>query len=395
MKYGLAQLRRSLFWMIVVGGAAAAIYSLVLRPIDVRQCEVSVGVVSVDALGTGSVESRRVVDISFEVTGRVTRINVDQADRVKAGQELAAIDDRTFLADVALAEQGVLLAESTLQRLEADIERSRAVLKGAEDGLARVEPLVQSGVATRESLDVAEERHQVAVAELSRAHAAQFEGRESVATARRELDRAGAELERSVVRSPFDGVVLRRAREVGDVAVPGAAVLKLAATDTIWASVWVDETYLDSLATGLPASIALRSDPQRPVRGTVARIGREVDRETRELLVDVKFDDVPDKIAFGQRVDLWIELERKADVVRVPGRVVVEVEGRAGVFVARESRARFQALELGAHGRDFVEVLSGLSRESVVLDPRVKGSALLKDGDRIRLPDAGSAGASR
>lgn len=391
MKIRLTHVRRALTWLIVLGGGGAAVYSVALRPTEVRPAQVSIGTVLVEALGTGSVESRRTVGVSFEVTGRVTRIDVDQSDAVKEGQVLAAIDDRTFLAEVALAEQGVVLAESTLQRLEADIERSRAVLKGAEDGLRRVAPLVESGIATQEALDVAEERHDVAIAELSRARAAQLEGRQFIATAQAELARAQAELDRTVVRSPFDGLVLRREREVGDVAVPGSAVLKLAATDTVWATVWVDETYLDSLSPGLPARIALRSEPDRMVRGTVSRIGREVDRETRELLVDVSFDELPKKLAFGQRVDLWIELERRSDVLRIPARVVLEVGGREGVFVANGARAEFRALELGQRGRDFIEVKSGLTATSVVLDPRIgkKGGkhVLLEGGERIRLLD--------
>ncbi|MDC0585085.1 efflux RND transporter periplasmic adaptor subunit [Planctomycetota bacterium] len=345
MNTTLVRVRRNLPWLIVLGGGAAAVYFVALRPTEVWPYPVSTGTVSVEALGTGSVESRRMVQVSFEVTGRVTRIDVDQSDLVKQGQQLAVIDNRTFLAEVALAEQEVALAESTLDRLEADIERSRAVLKGAEEGLNRTRPLVESGVASQEALDVADERHKVASAELSRAEAARLEGGESIAAAQRELDRARAELDRTVVLSPFDGVVLHREREVGDVAVPGSAVLKLAATDTVWASVWVDETYLGSLATGLPARIALRSDPDRAVRGTVSRIGREVDRETRELLVDVSFDEVPEKLAFGQRVDLWVELARRPDVLRIPALAVIEVEGRVGAFVANGSRAEFRSLE--------------------------------------------------
>jgi len=385
------RVRRIAFWLIVLGGGIAVIYFLALRPTKVRTHAVTTGTVLVEALGTGSVESRRTISVSFEVAGRVTRIEVDQGDAVEEGQVLAAIDDRTFRAEVALAEQGVVLAEATLQRLAADIERSLAVLKGADDGLARIAPLVESGIASQEALDVADERQKVAGAELSRSRAAELEGRESIAAARRELDRARAELERTVVHSPFDGLVLRREREVGDVAAAGAAVLKLAATDTVWASVWVDETYLGALATGLPARIALRSDPERPVGGTVSRIGREVDRETRELLVDVSFDERPAKLAFGQRVDLWIELARRSNALRIPAGVVVWVDGREGVYVLDGSHAKFRALELGQRGREFVEVRTGLAATDVVIEPRIAKpggkQALLKDGERIHVLD--------
>ena len=385
MKNWQTHLRRIVTWLLLLGGVLAAVYFLFLKPIAVKPHRVSKGVVLVEALGTGSVESRRTIDVSFEVTARLVQIHVDQGDTVKKGQELASIDNATFKADVALAEQEVALTESTLRRLDADIERSRAVLKGADDGLERIRPLVESGAASEETLDVAEERQKVATAELARSQAAQLEGQEAVSTARRRLDRAQTAFDRTVVRSPFDGIVLRREREVGDVAVPGAAVLKLAATDTVWASVWVDETYLDTLKVGLPARIALRSDVEQTLQGKVARIGHEVDRETRELLVDVSFDKLPEKLVFGQRVDLWIELARTPDVVRVPARVVLQHDGQEGVFVAEGSRARFRPLEFGQKGRELAEVTRGLSLDDVVLDPSVAKNKLLRDGQRIRL----------
>lgn len=379
--------RSILTGVAAVAGVAAAIYYAVLRPTEVRSHPVVRETVLVEALGTGSVESRRTVSVGFEVTGRVTMIHVDQGDRVQKGQVLAAIDDHTFRAEIALAEQDVELAKSTSRRLDADITRAGAVLEGAEDGLERIRSLAARGAASEKDLDVAEERMKVAVAELARARAAQREALQAIAAADRRVDRAKAEFDRTIVSSPFDGVVIRREREVGDVAVPGAAVLRLAATDTLWASVWVDETYLGSLSVGLPARILLRSEPERALRGTVSRIGREVDRETRELLVDVAFDAAPETLVFGQRVDLWIELARASAVLCIPSGSVAHIGEREGVFVRDGSRASFRPLELGRRGRELVEVVRGLSEGDVVLDPSIGRAKTLKDGQRIRLLD--------
>jgi len=377
---------RSIFaGVTAVAGVVVAFYYAVLRPIDVRSHPVVRETVVVEALGTGSVESRRTANVSFEVTGRVTTIHVDQGDRVKKGQLLAAIDDRTFRAEIALAEQDVELSKSTSRRHEADITRAEAVLEGAKGGLERIRSLVARGAASEEDLDVAEERMKVAVAESSRAQAAQREAHQAIAAAVRRLDRTRAEFDRTVVRSPFDGVVIRRERELGDVAVPGAAVLRLAATDTVWASVWVDETYLGSLSVGLPARILLRSEPERTLRGTVSRIGREVDRETRELLVDVAFEDAPETLIFGQRVDLWIELARTSAVLCIPAGSVAYIGEREGAFVRDGSRASFRPLEFGRRGRELVEIVRGLSQGDVVLDPAIGRAKTLKDGQRIRL----------
>ena len=379
---------RILKWAALLGVMAIALYFLLLRPHHVTPLQPSRGTVLVEALGTGSVESRQTIELGFEVTGRVSRLEVDQGDLLEEGQVLAAIEDITFRAEVELEQEEVQLARSTLLRLDAEIDRAEAVLEGAASNLGRFRPLVESGVASLEDLDVAEERHEVALAELARAKAAEMEGKRALATAERRLARAEADLARTVVTSPTNGVVLRREREVGDVAVPGASVLRIASTETVWASVWVDETYLASLALDLPARIALRSDPDRILPGRVARIGREVDRETRELLVDVAFEDPPENLLFGQRVDLRIELARSENVTRIPVAVLARSGGAEGIFVARDGRARFLPIEVGTRGRDFVEVAGGLPGDAVVLPSRYTNGRVVSEGDRLSLiPD--------
>jgi HlyD family secretion protein len=387
MKIKGMYLSRNVTWLLFVLVLGLISYFTLFRAVQVKPYRVTRGEVVVEALGTGSVESRRTISVGFEVTGRVVDISVDQGERVHKGQVLAELDSKTFKAEMALAEQEVSLAQTSLSRFKADVKRAQAVFQGAEDALNRIRPLVKSGASSEEELDVASERYQVALAELASAQAGELVGQENILTAQRRLDRAKEELNRTVVYSPFDGIVLRREREVGDVAVPGAAVLKLAATDTVWASVWVDEIYLDMLSSGLLAKIVLRSEPTQTISGSVSRIGREVDRETRELLVDVVFDKLPEKLAFGQRVDLWIEVAKKSDALRIPSATVVWMDGREGVLVAKGSRAKFLPLQFGLRGRELIEVNEGLSEGDIVLAPSLGQTKKLTDGQRISLLD--------
>ncbi len=384
-KVNLIRTRRVLVRLVFAGVVLAAIYRVALRPTSVTSHKISLGPIVVEAFGTGSVESRRMIGVGFEVTGRVAELFADQGNRVEAGQELASIDDSTFRSEVALAEQEVARVESALRRLSADIERAEAVLAGAESAMRRIRPLVAQGVSSQEDLDVAEEREKVARADLARAEAAEFEGHEAIAAARRGLERSNARLDQTIVRSPFDAIIVGRDREVGEVAVPGAAVLRLAASDTVWASVWVDETYLGLLSVGHPARIVLRSDPEHELKGTTSRIGREVDRETRELLVDITFDAPLENLVFGQRVDAWIELSRKSEIMRVPTHVLVRVGGRDGVFIASGGRTEFRELKLGQRSSQFAEVTHGLSVGDTVLRPFGEDRKILKDGKRIQI----------
>ena len=378
---------RPIKWLVLPIAIGALIYMLVLRPHAVRPVDLARGQVLVEALGMGSVESRRTIEVGFEVTGRVLRLEVDQGDTILEDQVLAVIDDETFQVDVELAREEIALARSSLARLKAEIDRAEAVLDGSVSNLERIRALVASGVASEEELDVSQERHKVSLAEFARAGAADDEGRRQLATAQRRLERSQADLARTVVRSPVDGVVLRRQREVGDIAVPGASVLRIAASDTVWASVWVDETYLPSLRTGMPARIALRSAPLEVLAGRVARIGREVDRETRELLVDVTFDEPPKELFFGQRVDLRIELDRREDVTRLPRSVLTSLDGVEGAMLLEDGRARFHPLALGARGREFVELTEELPPTAQLLPARYASGDPIREGDRVRISE--------
>ncbi len=373
--------------LLAISLAAIATYLVVFKPVPVHGHVMAKGVVVREALGSGSIESRRMVGVGFEVTARVAEILVDQGDLVEAGQVLARLDQKTFQAEVESARQEVARAESTRLRLQADIERAKAVLQGAQDNLKRTAPLVNAGTASAERLDVAEEREKVAIAELASAKAAMTEGEAGIRVAQRKLARAEVELGRTILHSPFDGAVVLREREVGDVAVPGSPVLRLAATDTVWSSVWVDESHLAGLQVGLATRVVLRSNPNAELPGFVARIGREVDRETRELLVDIAFKEMPQDLVFGQRVDAWIELSRANDVLRLPAGLLVRRGSEQGVFVEDNSRARFQAVELGLSGRGFFEVKSGLAAGDSLLASRA-AKPDLKEGDRVTLVGA-------
>lgn len=379
-----AQLRRGATALLLLGGVAGTIYLVALQPQAVLTHGIARGEVLAEVLGTGSIESRRTIDLGFEVTGRIVRLAVDQGDVVQAGQELAAIDDETYRADQALAREERDLAVAGVARLEAERRRAEAVLAGAEAHARRSRSLHEQRLVALEALEEAEERLRIGVADLARAEAAKVEGERRAATAQQALNRTEALLRHTVARSPFVGVVLRRDREVGDIAVPGAPVLRLAATDVVWARVWVDETVLDALRPGQAARIHLRSAPQAPLRGKVERIGREVDRETRELLVDVAIERLPERLAIGQRADLWIEVGRAPDAVRLPARFLARSREQAGAWVLDEGRARFRPVQLGARSAEWVEVTAGLAPGEVVVRVAEPGAPPLREGRRVR-----------
>lgn len=164
--------------------------------------------------------------------------------------------------------------------------------------------------------------------------------------------------------------------------VPGGAVLQVISTRELWISAWVDETAMSALAAGQPARVIFRSEPEKSYVGEVARLGRQVDPETREFLVDVQVKELPANWAIGQRADVHVTTGEKAVATAVELRALHYRQGQPGVFVAEGGRARWRPVTLGARGRDRVEVARGLTPGNRIAVPRDPKRALT-DGIRI------------
>jgi HlyD family secretion protein len=186
-----------------------------------------------------------------------------------------------------------------------------------------------------------------------------------------------------VIKAPFDGIIVRRDRNAGDVVVPGSSILAMVATEELWIGAWVDETQMARLQPGQPARVVFRSEPERSYAGKVARLGRETDRETRETRVDVAPQQLPANWSVGQRAEVYIEIARKYAEVVVPIRLLVWREGQPSVFVDANGHAEWRSLTLGLRGRETAEVLSGLKLGEVILAPAGANGAKLAESQRV------------
>ncbi len=145
-----------------------------------------------------------------------------------------------------------------------------------------------------------------------------------------------------------------------------------------------DETAMASLKAGQPGRVVFRSEPHRAYPGSVVRLGREVDRETREFLVDVRVEELPANWAIGQRAEVYIETARKPEVPVLPVRYLTWRDGRPGTFVRQDGRADWREIRIGLQGREAVEIVEGLRPGEGIVAPARSGD-ILKDGQRIKV----------
>lgn len=369
--------------VLVAAALAATAWWFLLAPVAVRTHTVATGTVIAEVLGTGTLEARVSATIGPKVAGLITRITADQGDRVKAGDTLIYLEDIDFKQQAAVAEADVAAATAGVERLHADQRRAEAVHSQAKLTHQRLLSAAAANAAPAQEVDKAAEALAVAEAELARAGAAIVEGQKRLAASERTLDYQRARLHDTTIEAPFDALVVRRDRDAGDVVTAGSSVLQLVSLAEMWITAWVDETELARLAGGQPARVVFRSEPDVEYSGVVSRVGREADRETREIVVDVRVENLPANWAVGQRAEVYIRVDRRDDVTTLPAALVLVRGSKTGVIVNDGGSARWREIVVGLRGRELVEITSGLSPGDVVVTPVAATSGSLRDGRKI------------
>lgn len=369
----------------ILATIGAAVYWVRFSPVPVRQHQVSRGELRAEVMGTGTLEARVKASISSQISGRVRMIAADQGDEVSIGDTLVTLDDDELQQQVEIAQANLEVAQAAVDRLKSDEARAAATLTQANNEHRRIEQLVAKGVVTQAETEKSAEGLAIAEAGVARARFAVIEGRKQVVAAEETRRFHRARLADTQITAAFDGLIVRRQRDAGDVAVPGSPILTLISTEELWISAWVDETEMSRLKVEQPARIVFRSEPDREFSGKVFRLGREVDRETREFIVDVQTLELPSNWAVGQRADVYIETERKPEVTFLPPAFVVWRDNAPGVFVNANGSAEWRPLVLGLRRHDMVEVVRGVEPGELAIMP-VDGKASLRAGGKVHTP---------
>jgi len=361
--------------------ALVIVYRLYFAAVPVESCAVKTGLISAEAMGTGTFEARVHATISPKISGRIAQVLVDQGDKVIKGQKLVLLDDEDLRQQVEIAKAELSVAHAGVEKAVSGIKIAEATEKETKTSYARISQLAPSGAVSVDALEKSQQQMEVAQAELNQAQTAKIEAEKLVIKAEASLQFAQAQLAYTVVCAPFDGLIVNRNRDPGDIVVPGSMVLDMISLDELWISAWVDETLLNQLEVGQASKIVFRSDPKIELPGKVVRIAPQADRETREVLVDVGIDHLPKLWAIGQRAEVYIETARKENVLVIPQRVVVWRQQQPGVFVIDNGKTSWRKIVLGIEGKENVEVAKGLQPDQAVLIP---GSKLPRDGRAVK-----------
>ena len=370
-------------WILIAILVMAGFYWLRIRPIPVEGYQVAQGEIVAEVMGTGTLEAKVQTIVSTKISGRILDMRVDQGDQVRAGQTLLRLDDSEFRQQVEIARSALDAAKATVERMQADAVRSQAILEQSRIEYRRRESLFTSKSIAANEIDKRKEELKVAEADLEKTKAAVVESRKNLVVAQNTVDYQLARLGDTLIAAPFEGLIIRRDRDPGDVVVPGTSIFLLISTQSLWVRTWIDETEMQRVTEGQRARVVFRAEPETIYIGKVARLGRETDRETREFLVDVEIERLPRNWSVGQRADVFIETAHKDGVTIVPSQLIVRNQGEIGVIKNHDGRAVWQPVKVGLRGHAQVEIVAGLSPGDIVVYNQ--GPDLVPEGRRLEI----------
>jgi RND family efflux transporter MFP subunit len=328
---------------------------------------------------TGYVVAQRKASVASKATGRVEWLGVEEGSRVKEGEVIARLESRDVTAAMEQAAAGVKVAQ-------ANLAQGQAELQDAELAFRRTADLLKKNFVSQASSDAAQAR-------LGKAQAGIKGFEAGVAVAQANLRAAQVAVDQTNIRAPFDGVVLTKSANVGDVVTPFSsaldtkgAVVTMADMSTLEVEADVSESNLSKVQVGQPCEVQLDALPETRFRCAVSRMVPTVDRSKATVLVKVQFVDkdpriLPDMSAKVSFLSREVPAEGRRPVTAVQPAALLERGGRRVAFVVTDNVAKETAVQAGPALGDLVQVQSGLNAgDKVVLRPPDN----LRDGARVK-----------
>src|SRR6266705_904000 len=359
---------------------------------------------------SGKIQPKKKVDVSADITGRITKIAVREGDLVKQGQFLIQIDPTIYQANLQQAAATMASSQAAAVQAKANLDQSERALRRTKELRTQSPNLV-----SQEQLEQAQTAFDIAEANLNAAQHQVDQARAAVQSARDNL-------RKTTLVAPMTGRVTRLAVEEGEVAVPSTfskdigLLLTVSDLSVIQAKVRVDETDVVRLHLGDSVEVSIDAFPDTTFTGRVTKVSnsstqnpattatgqndRAVDYE-----VEVTLDHPPAEVRPDLSATARIVTDTRRDVLSIPiialtvrENTPVSTENRPadtsaaarrrreteGVFVVNRGVATFRPVKVGVAGDEYFEVLDGLKPGEVIAAGPYQAIRDLKDGSRVR-----------
>lgn len=327
---------------------------------------------------SGYVVAQRRAAVASKATGRLVWLNVREGSHVKQGELLARLDASDVQAAIAQAQ-------ASIRQAEAGVAQANVELVNAESEFTRTKALRAQGFVSPQALDTVSTRVNAARAAVKAAQSA-------VALAQAQLNVQQVNRDFTEIRAPFDGVVLIKNANVGDIITPFSsaagsqgAVVTMADMTTLEVEADVSESNLAKAKIGQPVEITLDALPDSRFRGSIVGIVPTVDRAKATVMTKIRFEKLDPRILPEMSAKVTILSQAVTDADQKPllalnPQTVVDRDGKKTVFRIKDDVVEAVSVILGRKIGDSVEVQGALkSGDKLVLAPTEK----LKAGSKV------------
>ena len=372
---------RMRWWMVVLALliVGALVNFLMPRPVPVQTASVVTRYPAQQVTvltASGYVVAQRKAAVATKASGRLEYLAVQEGSHVKKGELLARIDARDVKAQLDAANANVAVSRAALETALADTKNAAIELK-------RNRELLAQGFVSPSLVDAA-------VARDERARAAVGQARAAIQASLANANNARVAVDYTDIRAPFDGVVVTKSANVGDIVTPFSsavdskgAVVNMADLSTLEVEADVSESSLSKIHVGQPCEILLDALPDARFSGSVSRTVPTVDRAKATVTTKVKFDRLDDRILpdMSAKVSFLskkVDSEQEKASLTVPPDAVLVRNGKSLVFRVKTSgdKSIAEAVEIrpGAKSADAIEIAGGAlkSGDKIVSKPSDK-----------------------
>lgn len=307
---------------------------------------------------TADVEPWRTVEIVPNIGGKVAKIYVDAGDTVRQGDILAELDTESARLQLKQAEASLLIA--------------KANYKDAERNWKRMESLNKKGSVSEQQYEKVKLAYEAAAAQLKQAEAA--------------LDLAKYQLEVSIMKAPFDGIIASKNLNEGETINPmmmmqgSKGVVTLVDIKKVKARVAVPDRFIKYMRYDLPVLVKSDSYPGKVFKAKIHTISPAANPLTRTFDIEIVASNPSLLLKPGMFVRVMIVIEKKEGVLSIPVDALIKESSRTYVFVAQDSTVKRREIDTGLREGSLVEVTEGLKEGEVVV---TMGKKQLTDGTTI------------
>ncbi len=381
--------RRSKVPWIVAAGVAAMVLAAIAFAIT-RGGRKAVKVAPAHAVATqargavlnasGYVTARRQATVSSKVTGKVTDIFIEEGMHVKMGQELARLD-------AAMVSRGLAVAQAEATAARSALEETRVRIRESQIDYDRASQLARSEVGSRADLDRAR-------AQLDANRARLGAQSDQYASAQRQVELQRQNVEDTVIRAPFDGVVVSKDAQPGEMISPVSAgggftrtgICTIVDMGSLEIEVDVNEAYINRVHPNQQVEAVLDAYPDWKIPAHVITAVPTADRQKATVKVRIAFDQKDPRILpdMGVKVSFITNepIAASTTIVEVPKAAVRREGDQDVIFVVKENKAERRAVKVLSAEGDKARLTSGVAENESVI---IEGPPELKDGARVRV----------